>query len=382
MEVYNDEALWRFSKMGMSESDVAAMYSKNPKTGKNHIAEFIDRSENSLDDWLDFAVNLSYADPYLALPIFEELYWRGKGDEANIGEWYKTVEQYATACDWFEKGMNNSKGEMYLINAMGYLDCAKMEGCYQKIPAIILQLLTYEDDGEIWMQISDIYKRGYGVEARSDIALGCLLQAKKCFKCDDDSELGRELGFIKDLESKLYERSKHLDLRKEIRKSLRPTNTKTHGTTSSITLQVGDTLSPTKCQAQLVSMGYELVKQVYQFGQIARRGSILDIYPFQGKHPYKIDWFGDNIDSIRTFDAKEMNTLAKYNSVTIPAKMETPAKSASSRVAARSKSSRQVQPKQADSAFSERYYRIIIYILVAALLFVCSRLYVLGGVVE
>jgi len=49
-------------------------------------------------------------------------------------------------------------------------------------------------------------------------------------------------------------------------------------------------------------IGYEPVSVVQRSGEISRRGGILDVYPFQAPHPYRLDFFGDEVDSIRVFD--------------------------------------------------------------------------------
>ncbi len=49
-------------------------------------------------------------------------------------------------------------------------------------------------------------------------------------------------------------------------------------------------------------IGYEVVSVVERPGQLSRRGGILDIFPPQAPHPYRLDFFGDEIDAIRVFD--------------------------------------------------------------------------------
>lgn len=60
---------------------------------------------------------------------------------------------------------------------------------------------------------------------------------------------------------------------------------------------------------QLTELGFERVDFVYEPGQYAVRGGIIDVYSFAHDDPYRIDFFGDEVDSIRTFDIE--NQLSK-----------------------------------------------------------------------
>lgn len=51
----------------------------------------------------------------------------------------------------------------------------------------------------------------------------------------------------------------------------------------------------------LITHGYLLVEQVLSPGEFAVRGSIVDIYPMGSKTPYRIDFFDDEVDSLRIF---------------------------------------------------------------------------------
>ncbi len=73
--------------------------------------------------------------------------------------------------------------------------------------------------------------------------------------------------------------------------------------------KVGDTAVLEEVCERLVSMGYEREYQVQVPGQFAMRGGILDIYPLVGEHPYRLEFWGDEIDSIRGFDAESQRSL-------------------------------------------------------------------------
>ena len=72
----------------------------------------------------------------------------------------------------------------------------------------------------------------------------------------------------------------------------------------SMQLHVGDVLAVTALEQRLREFGFQEVDYVYEPGQFALRGSILDIYSFSHELPFRIDFFGDEVDSIRTFEVE------------------------------------------------------------------------------
>lgn len=76
-----------------------------------------------------------------------------------------------------------------------------------------------------------------------------------------------------------------------------------------------DEISLAQEQKALLEMGYERVSQVEQPGQYASRGDILDIYPLTEENPVRIELWGDEIDSIRQFDAKTQRTREQLGRV-------------------------------------------------------------------
>ena len=67
----------------------------------------------------------------------------------------------------------------------------------------------------------------------------------------------------------------------------------------------------------LVSRGYERVGQVEMPGQFAVRGNIIDIYPLTEENPWRIELWGDEIDSIRSFDVQSQRSLENLEEITI-----------------------------------------------------------------
>ena len=72
-----------------------------------------------------------------------------------------------------------------------------------------------------------------------------------------------------------------------------------------LTLEKNQTIAVKEIQKTLHEFGFREVDYVYEPGQYALRGSILDVYSFSCEYPYRIDFFGDDIDSIRTFEVED-----------------------------------------------------------------------------
>ncbi len=84
-----------------------------------------------------------------------------------------------------------------------------------------------------------------------------------------------------------------------------------------ITLSDGETLDFSKVQEELARMGYERESQIESPGQFAVRGGILDIFPLTDETPVRIELWGDEIDSIRTFDADSQRSIENLEEITI-----------------------------------------------------------------
>ena len=72
-----------------------------------------------------------------------------------------------------------------------------------------------------------------------------------------------------------------------------------------LVLEKDQTIAVDSIENTLRDFGFREVDYVYEPGQFAVRGSILDVYSFSCEYPYRIDFFGDDIDSIRTFEVED-----------------------------------------------------------------------------
>lgn len=92
---------------------------------------------------------------------------------------------------------------------------------------------------------------------------------------------------------------------------------------SSKTIRRGGTLDAEEFLDRLAHLGYEPAEPVRVPGQFARRGGIIDVFPMGADRPLRIDLFGDEIESMRTFDPMTQRSLADVEAWTVAAGRET-----------------------------------------------------------
>lgn len=80
-------------------------------------------------------------------------------------------------------------------------------------------------------------------------------------------------------------------------------------------VKVGDLYSLDKLKMQLEKSGYRHVDQVFGPGEYASRGSILDLFPMGSNDPFRIDFFDDEIDTIRTFDPENQRSIGDIQEI-------------------------------------------------------------------
>ncbi|MCH5318214.1 MAG: transcription-repair coupling factor [Paramuribaculum sp.] len=96
-----------------------------------------------------------------------------------------------------------------------------------------------------------------------------------------------------------------------------------------LTLRKDTATDMTKTVRWLRDKGFEETDYVYEPGQFAVRGSILDIFPYSNEMPYRLDFFGDEIDSIRTFDTATQLSVERHEEVIVTASTDPSAEGAS-----------------------------------------------------
>lgn len=88
------------------------------------------------------------------------------------------------------------------------------------------------------------------------------------------------------------------------------------------TLVVGEQLAPEMLLQYLVQQQFERVEFVEQPGEFALRAGILDLYPFSGGYPIRLEFFGDEIESIREFDVRTQRSVSRITKARIVPRLE------------------------------------------------------------
>lgn len=92
---------------------------------------------------------------------------------------------------------------------------------------------------------------------------------------------------------------------------------------NTFTAKVGEQVDMEFVSELLVSYDFERTDFVYEPGQFAIRGGILDVFSFSNEHPYRLELFGKEIESIRTFDAETQLSVASVDQLSLIPNVQT-----------------------------------------------------------
>ncbi|WP_090241470.1 transcription-repair coupling factor [Pseudomonas guineae] len=84
---------------------------------------------------------------------------------------------------------------------------------------------------------------------------------------------------------------------------------------SSLVMQVGQQLDVNQMRSNFEAAGYRCVDTVYEHGEFAVRGALIDLFPMGSSQPYRIDLFDDEIETLRTFDPETQRSIDKVESI-------------------------------------------------------------------
>ena len=93
--------------------------------------------------------------------------------------------------------------------------------------------------------------------------------------------------------------------------------TKTYLNKNMMKLRQGEDVSLDFLTDLLIEFDFEMVDFVAEPGQFALRGGIVDVFSYSNDHPYRIEFFGDRVESIRTFDPASQLSLQNLNRITL-----------------------------------------------------------------
>ena len=93
--------------------------------------------------------------------------------------------------------------------------------------------------------------------------------------------------------------------------------TKNDFNNSIINIKPGDAIDPSDLAKKLIKLGYKRESVVTSTGEIGVRGFVIDIFPIDEEHPIRIEFFGDEIDSIKYFDEETQKSIKNIDSIRI-----------------------------------------------------------------
>ena len=86
---------------------------------------------------------------------------------------------------------------------------------------------------------------------------------------------------------------------------------------SILNLKVNDEIAREELISKLINIGYQRETLVTKTGELGVRGFIIDVFPIEEENPIRIEFFGDEIDSIRVFDADTQKTIKEIDNISI-----------------------------------------------------------------
>ncbi|MEE3003319.1 MAG: transcription-repair coupling factor [Pseudomonadota bacterium] len=94
--------------------------------------------------------------------------------------------------------------------------------------------------------------------------------------------------------------------------------------TTEFNLKIGQELNYEKLRSSLISVGYNQVETVMEPGEFSTRGSLIDIYPSSSSLPYRLDLFGDEIESLKIFEPESQRSIKDVKTMKIHGASEYP----------------------------------------------------------
>ena len=87
---------------------------------------------------------------------------------------------------------------------------------------------------------------------------------------------------------------------------------------STLKIEIGNDMAPEKLVAVLTASGYQRHSLVESLGEFAVRGGIVDVFPPTREHPIRLEYFGDEIESIREFNPRDQRSMRSVDAIELP----------------------------------------------------------------
>ncbi|AKJ63449.1 transcription-repair coupling factor [Kiritimatiella glycovorans] len=133
---------------------------------------------------------------------------------------------------------------------------------------------------------------------------------------DDETEAGRAAARLRTLQACRGDEPPRIILTC-VQALLQPVPPPGRLTARRFPVRRGDTLPPEELLGRLGEGGYRFEGEIFRRGEAARRGGIVDVWPPGEDRPVRIEWFGDEVESIRRFDPDSQRSFDRLESVAV-----------------------------------------------------------------
>ncbi len=225
-----------------------------------------------------------------------------------------TTDLFLRAADWCSQNRSPAASSLQFKGAVGSIPAFLLHFLNGRLNRPLLCILPTEE-AAAYLQ-SDLEQLNNSME-------GILLLPPTGVKPYDDEQIPDTAPLIQraDVIQQLMEGYKGILVTSipALFELLPPAGTVRHET---IVVSVGEIISIDQLSAQFAAHGFEPVEFVERPGEMAIRGGIVDIYPFSGEYPIRIEFFGDEVDSIREFDAKTQRSVSRLTTARLVPNLE------------------------------------------------------------
>lgn len=212
-------------------------------------------------------------------------------------------------CSCFEKGC----AQNYIYGLAGSQKHAVMAACFSKSPRPTVIITSSRDSLENWMSDLSALLPDAGIYELP--ALDSMAVSATAKSLELKAQRMKVLGMLTRKEPVIVLASSQAAMQKDMSRQ--------DFENSSIQLELSKQYEHDELLDNFVSLGYERVDKVEQLGQFSARGGIVDIYPINSDVPLRIEFFDNEIESIREFDANSQRSIKSVSACTVLPLMRT-----------------------------------------------------------
>lgn len=204
---------------------------------------------------------------------------------------------------WFNDIINGIARNDFPILISGIGDIAKIlisSAISNKFNKRIIFITNQRQKDEYIRRFSNIYDKVFSLQERDNVVIPFKSKSKQSDikRLEDLINIKQGFDVLVLTPQNIIEKFASIDIKK-------------------IEINTSDVIDIDNLVETLFSFGYDHVKTIYEKGQFSKRGGIIDIFPPKSDYPIRIEFFGDEVESIKLFDVETQKSFEKINSVVI-----------------------------------------------------------------